>query len=77
MKLPLKIIGIIFHLNKTEHVKDMPEKSSGLRSLGPGVKVLGDQKYQPHDFAVKKGQGKGEDTEDQFVCLEPEYLDWP
>lgn len=75
MKLPLEIIGIVFHLNKTEHIEHMPEKPSRLRSLGPGVEVLGDQKHQPHDFAVKKSQGEGEYTEDQLVSLEPEYLD--
>jgi hypothetical protein len=76
MKLPLKIVGIILHLNKTEHVEDMPEKPSGFRSFGPGIEVLRDQKYEPHDFAVKQGQGEGEHTEDQFICLKPEYLDW-
>ena len=64
MKLPLKIVGIILHLNKTEHVKDVSEKPSGFRPLGSGVEILSDQKHEPHDFAVKEGQGEGEHTED-------------
>ena len=75
MKLPLKIIGVILHLDKTEHVEDMVKKSPGFFSFCPGVKILGDQKHQPHDFAIKESQGKGEHKEDQFIRLEPEYLD--
>jgi hypothetical protein len=43
MKLPLKIIGILFHLDKSKHVEDVLEKPSGFQSLGTGVKILGNQ----------------------------------
>lgn len=64
MKLPLEIFGIIFHLDKAEHVEGVLEESSGFHSLGTGVKILGQQKHKPHQFAVKKGQSKGKHEQD-------------
>ncbi len=50
MKLSLEVFGILLHLDETEHVQDMLKKSSGLQTLGTGVKILGHQKNQPHNF---------------------------
>jgi len=64
MKLSLKIFRILLHLDETEHVQDMLKKSSGLQTLGTGVKILGYQKNQPHNLPVNKSQGEGKDEQD-------------
>lgn len=37
---------------------------------------MSEQEHEPHDFTVEQGQREGEHTEDKFICLEPENLDW-
>jgi hypothetical protein len=75
MELPLKEFGIVFQFQKTEHVKNVFKKATGLDSFGACIEILGCQKGDPHEFSINQGQGKGEEKNHQFIDFKPENLE--
>lgn len=74
MELLLKIFRVVSHLQKPKHIKDVFQKSPGMLSLGASVKPLDSDEEDPHEATVNKGEGQGEDKNDQLVEFKPEYL---
>ena len=75
MKFLLKVFRIIFHLEKTEHIENMFEKSTRFYSLGTRIKILDSQKCDPHELAVNKSQSECKQENYKLVDLKPEYLE--
>ncbi len=75
MELLLKIFRVVFHLQKSQRIEDVFQKSPGMFSFSAGIKPLDGDEYDPHEAAVNEGAGQGETNHDQLVDIKPSHLD--
>ncbi len=75
MELLLKIFRVVFHLQESQRIEDVFQKSSGMFPFSAGIKPLDGDEYDPHEAAVNEGEGQGENKNDQLVEFKPQHLD--
>ena len=75
MELLLEIFRVVFHLQKSQRIEDVFQKSPGMFSFSAGIKPLDGDEYDPHEAPVNKGEGQSEYKDDQLIKFKPEHLD--